>query len=315
LDAKLLAKLAELDDLDAPPVAPPLLTSAQFIAGFVPPDYVIDGILQRQFIYSLTGQTNTGKTAIMLLLAAHVALGRNISPSIEVEQSRVVYLAGENPVDIMMRWTAMGQYHDFDPAEIDVHFKAGTFSISETYDQLAAEVEVIGGAGLVFVDTMAAYFRGEDENSNTQAAAYARLLRSLTALPGGPCVVVACHPTKSAGNDSLQPRGGGAFMNEVDGNLTAKRDGGPIELHWQGKFRGPDFPAISFELVQTTHQDLRDSKGRLRPTVIARYLSEASRDNIAKAVIVSQLKLLRFVDKNPKASLTDCAVAMPIRPK
>jgi hypothetical protein len=37
-----------------------------FLKGFIPPDYLIDGILQRRFIYSLTAPTGGGKTAIAL---------------------------------------------------------------------------------------------------------------------------------------------------------------------------------------------------------------------------------------------------------
>jgi len=299
-----------LSELDAPAEPPPILSGAEFVASFVPPDFVIDGILQKQFIYSLTAPTNAGKTAIMLLLAAHVALGRDIAPGVEVERSRVLYLAGENPVDVMMRWIAMSQQHDFVIADTDVHFMAGTFPIAEAWDLVAADIEAIGGVGLVFVDTMAAYFRGEDENSNAQMAAYARLLRSLTTLPGGPCVVIACHPPKNAGNDNLQPRGGGAFIAEVDGNLTAKRDADSVELHWQGKFRGPDFSPIAFELKQVTHQNLKDSKGRLRPTIIARHISDVAKEAKATAYNADVRRLLQFISDDPRASLTDLAARM-----
>src|SRR5262245_31907814 len=50
-------------------------SSKQFVASFVPPDYIIDGLLQEGFLYSLTGATGAGKTAITLRLAASVALG------------------------------------------------------------------------------------------------------------------------------------------------------------------------------------------------------------------------------------------------
>jgi len=55
-----------------------LQSSAQFTGSFVPPDPLISGILQRRFIYALTGHTGRGKTAIALLFAAHVALGRRL---------------------------------------------------------------------------------------------------------------------------------------------------------------------------------------------------------------------------------------------
>ena len=45
-------------------------SSVEFVAGFQPPDYLVDGLLQRRFIYSFTAKTGGGKTSIMLLLAA-----------------------------------------------------------------------------------------------------------------------------------------------------------------------------------------------------------------------------------------------------
>ena len=174
-----------------------MLSSAEFTTAFEPPEYVVAGILQRRFIYSFTGQTGAGKTAIMLALAAHVALGRNISPMHEVEKGRVLYLAGENPVDVQMRVMAMAQQYDFKPDDVEVWFVPGAFRISEMRDYLEGEIEAIGGVQLVLVDTSSAFFEGEEENSNTQAGAHARLLRGLTDLPGAPCVVVATHPQKT----------------------------------------------------------------------------------------------------------------------
>jgi AAA domain len=78
----------------------PLLikSSAEFIAGFVPPDYIVDGLLQQSYIYTLTGPTGSGKTAITLRLAASVALGI-IFAGHETKKLRVLYLAAENPDD------------------------------------------------------------------------------------------------------------------------------------------------------------------------------------------------------------------------
>ena len=286
---------------------PAVLSSAEFVAGFTPPEYIIAGILQRRFIYSLTGATGAGKTAIMLSLASHVALGRNISPQHEVERGRVLYLAGENPVDVQMRWIAMAQQFDFEGQDVEVYFISGTFRISDMREHLESEIAAIGGVALVLIDTSTAFFEGEDENSNTQAGTHARMLRELTDLPGGPCVVVACHPPKSASDGNLQPRGGGAFIAEMDGNLTARNDDGSVEFHWQGKFRGPDFAPFSFELQQVTHQLLKDQRGRSLPTIIARHLSDTAKESIAKANDASQIELLKLIAKHPKASLTDLA--------
>ena len=259
----------------------------------MPPDYVIFGLLQRRFLYSITGKTGAGKTAILLLIAAHVAEAKKIVDR-DVEQGRVLYFTGENADDVRMRWIALAQQMGFDLEKIDVHFIPGVFKISEMQERIRAEIKQIGPVSLIIVDTAAAYFEGDDENSNTQFGDYARrTLRPLTTMPGEPCVIVACHPVKNATDDNLIPRGGGAFLNEVDGNLTAARTAsGVVELHWQGKYRGPDFAPMHFTTRTVTHELLKDSKGRLIPTVVASPLSEQGHADITQAVQSRQDELL-----------------------
>jgi hypothetical protein len=108
----------------------------------------------------------------------------------------------------------------FDPQAIEVYFIAGTFKLSKMQPCIRQEMERLGDFALIVVDTSAAFFEGEDENSNAQQGAHARRVRDAR----GPCVLVACHPPKNAGDDNIQPRGGGAFLAEVDGNLIARND-------------------------------------------------------------------------------------------
>jgi RecA-family ATPase len=218
LDAEVIALDARRNDKQRTPL---LIHSKNFIADFAPPDYLIEGIARKRFLYSFTGQTGSGKTAICLRIAAHVALGLSLANR-EIDPGRVLYLAGENPDDVRMRWIAMSERMGLDDAQI--YFIGGRILISENLDHLRDEALGIGGADLVVVDTSAAFFEADDENDNTKMLAHAHLLRSLTGLPGAPCVIAACHPTKGASNDNLIPRGGGAFLNEMDGNLVAKKN-------------------------------------------------------------------------------------------
>ena len=103
---------------------PLILTSREFVAGFVPPDYLIDGILQRGFLYSMTAPTNTGKTAIALRLAAHISIGSSLGER-EVLQGKVLYFAGENPDEIRTRWMKLTEEMKIDPNSADVFFVAG----------------------------------------------------------------------------------------------------------------------------------------------------------------------------------------------
>jgi hypothetical protein len=276
-----IAALQELSQKAAPVAAnqnspswPGLIASGDFVRGFVPPDYHIDGIVQAGFVYSVTASSGTGKTAILLLITALTALGEPLGDR-EVRKGRAIYFAGENPNDVTMRWIAQAHHMGFDAEEIDVYFVPGVFDIKGMFAEVAKGVEALGGADLIIVDTSAAYFMGQDENGNVDMGKHARDLRGLTTVTGSPCVLVACHPTKGATQENLLPRGGGAFIAEMDGNLTcAKVADGTVKLHWQGKHRGPDFDPVMFDLSTVTAPALKDSRGRDAPTVMASVMSD-----------------------------------------
>jgi hypothetical protein len=293
------------------PQGPLIKTSADFIAGFVPPDYILDGILQQGFLYSLTGATGAGKTSITLRLAASTALEKTFANR-ETRKGRVLYLAAENPDDARMRWIALGQHMGFDPNRIDVFFSDRKFTISKMMPTLRGELERHGGEfGLVIIDTGPAFFEGDDENSRAQMGSHAKMFRDLIdVVPGRPCVIVNVHPVKNAAPDNLQPAGGGSFLNEVDGNLTASKTESAVDLHWQGKFRGPEFAPMHFLIRTVTHQDLKDKKGRLIPTCLAEWISEAASEEIAKAKVDDENRVLELISRDPKITWEKIAIAM-----
>jgi hypothetical protein len=298
--------------LEPPAPAPLIQSSADFVRDFVPPDYVVVGLLQRRYLYAVTGQTGAGKTAVTLRLAASVALGESFAGR-ETKKSRVLYAAAENPDDVRMRWIALGQHMGFDPSgEIEVYFTSKRFKISQMKDLLRAEAEQRGGEfGLVIVDTSPAFFEGDDENSRSQMGAHALLLRSLIdIIPGGPAIVANCHPVKNATAENLLPAGGGTFVNEIDGNITCSRNDSVTALHWQGKFRGPEFSPINFLIKTVTHQDLKDSDGRPIPAVICEHLTDRASEDIAAAGRRDDDAVLALIAANPAASLADLAIRM-----
>jgi hypothetical protein len=284
-------------------------SSRQFVKDFVPPDYLLDGILQRRFIYSLTGRTGSGKSAITLLLSALIATNKSLNEH-GLEYGRVLYFAGENPDDIRMRWIAMAQTMGFDVNDVPVHFVVGGGSIADVIDQITEEVETIDGVTLIVIDTSAAYFVGGDENSNVEAGQHARSLRALTKLAGGPCVIVNCHPVKQATDDNLLPRGGGAFIAEMDGNLTCVRHDAFVRMHWQGKFRGPEPPPIMFELITVTTPEIKDSKDRLIPTVMAKAIADSEYRERESSAHKDEDKVLAEMLAHEGASVADIGEAV-----
>jgi AAA domain len=292
---------------------PRILSREEFLKDFVPPDYLVDGMLQRRFIYSLTGQTGHFKTALALLIAQLVAC-EDESASLgnhHVEKGRVIYFVGENPDDVRMRMIGADSRRTDDPSKDRISFIPGTFDIGELAHELAVEVDKRGGVDLVIIDTSAAYCLKDDENSNLQMGAHARMLRAMTKLPGGPCVLVLCHPIKHATDPSqLVPRGGGAFLAEMDGNLTIWRhDDVLAELHHHGKFRGPGFEPMTFRQEKITTTTLTDKKGRMIPTVTVVSVSEAEAREQAQAMRSDEDTLLFALHTNADRSIADLARA------
>ena len=106
------------------------------------------------------------------------------------------------------------------------------------------------------------------------------------------------------------PAGGGSFLNQVDGNLTAAKTDNTTELHWQGKFRGVEFAPMHFMLRTVTHERLKDSKARLIPTVVCDWISDGAKEEIKKQRISDEDQLLQFIDANPAATLGSLAQSM-----
>jgi hypothetical protein len=59
-----------------------------------------------------------------------------------------------------------------------------------------------------------------------------------------------------------------------------------------------------------TNERLKDSKGRLIPTVVAEYLSDTAQEELTKVARGQDEMLLAEIDRNPKASRADLARAL-----
>ena len=298
---------AKIDPKTGEPL-PLLLSAEQFVAGFTPPAYLVDGVLQRGYLYSLTARTGHGKTAVGMYIAQSIARGMPMHGR-EVKGGTVLLLAGENPDDIRARFLVLADAYGFKAEDLKMRFVAGVIDIAARMPEIKAEAETISDLVLVIVDTGAAYFPGDESNSNSQQGAYARLLRQLTFLPGKPAVLVNCHPVKNASRDNLLPMGGSAFLNEVDGNLTlwatAERQ---TTLHWQGKFRGPEFEPMTFELEVADSARVIDAEGRLMPSVVAKPVSELKLQMEEGKQESEENMLMRAIAENRNISIANLAI-------
>jgi 5S rRNA maturation endonuclease (ribonuclease M5) len=292
------------------PLSKIVLTNKEFLATFTTPEYLIDGLLQRRYLYSLTGATGHGKTCVVLRIAAHVLMGMRLN-NMDVEKGKVLYFAGENPDDVLARWIKTCDEMNI-PDDIEMHWIRGTppMTVAEIKSKIVNEAKDHGPFSLIIVDTSAAYFKGDDENSNKDLGDHARMLRGLVDLHGGPTILVTCHPVKHADHTNLLPRGGGAFLAEVDGNLVAILNNTLIEIDTQGKFRGPEFAPFAFKLQPGKCERLRDTKGRMIWTITAVPVTEQERVDIEDSMEAKQEELIILMKDKPGLSFMEYARAL-----
>ena len=290
---------------------PPILDAVAFMATFVMPDYLIDGIIQRGRLHALTSPTGHGKTAVALFLACMMAMARNIG-GIEVTQGDVLIMGGENPDDLCVRLHAACLHYGLDPVVLPVFVMPGNFPLDpEAAEALKRQIDGTGRTfSLIIGDSLAAYFPGDDENHNVQMGGYARNWRVLTTCNGRPAVIALAHPIKAATRDNLLPRGGGAFLAEIDANLTlwAEGDRETTSLHWQGKIRGADFQPVTFGLTTVILTDKRDTKDRPLVSVVATLRTAEQAEQAIQAAVSDEDAVLEWLRRYPGISIKDIAL-------
>ena len=290
-----------------PGAGPLVLTDLEFTKDFKPPKYLVNGIIQKGYLYSLTGPTGHGKTPISMYMGSRIARGLAFH-SKPVAQGGVLFLAGENADDIRARYIAMADHEKFDIGSIPFYFIDGVINIHAEMDRIQAAAALIPNLSLVIIDTDQAYFLGDEGNSNEQRKWFAQLLRRLLKLPGNPAALVNCHPTKNATQDNLVPIGGSSFLNEVDGNITCwTEDRTCVIKPHSSKWRGVEFESLAFELRTITCDRLKDEDGQSMPSVMAVPITEEGAQRRAAVAEEDDKVVLRLLHAARDASLAAVA--------
>lgn len=275
-----------------------IISGGDFIKTFEPPELVVPGLhLRKRSVYSMTGKTGHGKTAIEWHLTFCVAGGVTFAGS-HVPKGYVLILAGENSEDHLMRLILAQHQYPWLTDDVINRIKVlpHSFPLHDHADEVVAMAAEFGVPfNITFVDTAAAYFHGEDDSANMPMRDLATACRALIYIPGGPCVVVPAHPNRAADSpEAMVPRGGGAFLNEMDGNLSvwSAEMGESTTLHWTGKWRGPAFEPITFRLDSATAPLLKTKAGEELTSVLAEPITEAEAERIEGEQVEAHLALL-----------------------
>jgi hypothetical protein len=289
-------------------------SAAAFCAAYVLISYAIEPFVRSGSLYTLTAKTGAGKTALLIIMALAVATGRGDIVGREVTKGRVAFIAVENPDDLRMRLMVAAFILNIDLNEIADNLVILDRRVKP--EALVAKLKALSADGeftLIIIDTLSAYYDGDDINNNVQAGDFMRRLRPMTRLPGLPSVLVAAHPIKNAAADNLIPYGGGAILNEVDGNLTLNRGAcGLTELHWQGKLRGVEFEPALFRFETADSPDILDVKGRRVQLPVLYPTTAEEGERREQAAGDRKAALLKAMAQQPNGSIRDWAAAAGI---
>ena len=148
-------------------------TAKKFCDEYTPLSYAVEPFVRSSSLYTLTAKTGSGKTALLIITALAVATGRSDILGREVTRGRVAYIAAENPDDLRMRIKVAADLFKIDLAELGDNLvildkRVKPEELEATLRELSKERTFT----LVMIDTLAAFFDGNDLNDNVQGGEF-----------------------------------------------------------------------------------------------------------------------------------------------
>lgn len=155
------------------------------------PEYLVKGILDAGCMSVVYGASGSDKTFLAVDLALHIALGRPWRNR-RTRQGQVIYMAAEAGRSIKKRLRAMKAHHHLveDPPTPIIPVTVDLCTDHADAEAIAAEVDALGGALLVVVDTLSAAMANGNENLPDDMGAFVANIALLRERTGAHVLVV-----------------------------------------------------------------------------------------------------------------------------
>lgn len=205
-----------LERTKAPPMRFKLLSGAD-LSNAPPMRWMVRGVLPLEGLAALYGPSGSGKSFLVLDIAASIAGGAYDWFGRRVTQCPVTYCALEGEAGMGKRVNAWSLHHK-KPVPDSLRFIAQPFDLLDGGDvaELAQAVQSAGGAnGLVVLDTLNRAAPGADENSSVDMGNIIAAAKRLQNLTGG--LVLLVHHTGKDATKGL--RGHSSLYAALDGAI------------------------------------------------------------------------------------------------
>lgn len=278
----------------------PELLSISELKNRPPATFLVQDLILENTLIALYGAPKSGKSFLALSMALHIAAGQPWF-GMKVDQSGVVYIAGEGIGGLGLRIGVMQKKHGFGD---DLPFWARTSSIqladSSAVDALSRMIEEKVPRDqplhLIVIDTLSRAMAGLDENQTadmSRAVAACDLLRVRFG-----CAVLLVH---HEGKDSSKGlRGSSALLGAIDTSIHIQRneENGIVTLEVEAQRDADLSPAMNFEMEPVQAVDGRSS---LVPILVSGVTVPIESEKLARQAR-AVLKALRAEIKNRSAA-------------
>ncbi len=228
-----------------------------------PADWLVTGILERESLALLFGDSEAGKSFVAVDVTCCIATGTPWHGR-TVGQGPVVVIAGEGQKGLKRRFMAWGIRHglDVDQAPVFVSSSAASFldrqsmaDVEEAIDEVVADC---GNPALIVVDTLARNFGPGDENSTQDMGEFVRAADTLRQRYHAAVLLV--HHTGHGNKE--RARGGYALKCSLDFEYRLERGADGITRLDCSKCKDFERPAPMAFRLRSVELPLKDEQGQ-----------------------------------------------------
>ena len=209
-----------------------------------PPQWLVEGILERDCLVGLIGASGSGKSFVAVDLACSIASG-TLFHGRATQPGNVLYVAGEGQRGLVARVEAWCRTRNLNRNDLSFHISQQKIQMhnDDAVKHIAEEAKQIGNVVLIIIDTLARSFGGHNENSTQDMNHFINNCDEF--LTEERSVLVAHH----SGHNHERARGNSAFYAALDTELNVKKSNNDVTVTCTKMKDAPDFEPLNFLLV------------------------------------------------------------------